>query len=75
MDRPDLPQQKLAGNSALFIFPLCVLLAYLIHSPRITAAGCCRWQSADRCADVPAQRDHAGVWLVGSDNSVFVRSR
>ncbi|WP_252498788.1 efflux RND transporter permease subunit, partial [Escherichia coli] len=23
-------QQKLAGNSALFIFPLCVLLAYLI---------------------------------------------
>ncbi|MGA4816062.1 efflux RND transporter permease subunit [Pseudomonas aeruginosa] len=63
MDRPDLPQQKLAGNSALFIFPLCACCwPYLISSPR-------KYNSwllplavpADRRADVPAQRDRRGV--------------
>ena len=35
-------QQQLAGNTSIFIFPLCVLFVFLVHSAEYEA-GCCRW--------------------------------
>ena len=46
-------QQKLAGSTALFIFPLCVVLAFLVLAA--VRAGPCRWRYPDR-SDVPAER-------------------
>ncbi len=36
-------QQILAGNTALFVFPLCVLLAFLVLAAQY-GAGTCRWR-------------------------------
>ncbi len=36
-------QQILAGNTALFVFPLCVLLAFLVLAAQYEA-GACRWR-------------------------------
>lgn len=64
-------QQKLAGSSALFIFPLCVLLAYLILAAQYNS-----WLlPLAVLLIVPMCLLSAiiGVWLVGGDNNVFVQ--
>jgi gold/copper resistance efflux pump len=64
-------QQKLAGASALFIFPLCVLLAYLILAAQYNS-----WLlPLAVLLIVPMCLLSAimGVWLVGGDNNVFVQ--
>ena len=64
-------QQKLAGDSALFIFPLCVLLAYLILAAQYNS-----WLlPLAVLLIVPMCLLSAiiGVWLVGGDNNVFVQ--
>lgn len=64
-------QQKLAGDSALFIFPLCVLLAYLILAAQYNS-----WLlPLAVLLIVPTCLLSAilGVWLVGGDNNVFVQ--
>ncbi len=64
-------QQKLAGDSALFIFPLCVLLAYLILAAQYNS-----WLlPLAVLLIVPMCLLSAiiGIWLVGGDNNVFVQ--
>ncbi len=64
-------QQKLAGSSALFIFPLCVLLAYLILAAQYNS-----WLlPLAVLLIVPMCLLSAilGVWLVDGDNNVFVQ--
>ncbi|OGU22807.1 MAG: multidrug efflux RND transporter permease subunit [Hydrogenophilales bacterium RIFOXYD1_FULL_62_11] len=64
-------QQKLAGDSALLIFPLCVLLAYLILAAQYNS-----WLlPLAVLLIVPMCLLSAimGVWLVGGDNNVFVQ--
>ncbi|AXA91384.1 efflux RND transporter permease subunit [Massilia sp. YMA4] len=64
-------QQKLAGASALFIFPLCVLLAYLILAAQYNS-----WLlPLAVLLIVPMCMLSAilGVWLMGGDNNVFVQ--
>ncbi|CAH0124040.1 MULTISPECIES: efflux RND transporter permease subunit [Pseudomonas] len=64
-------QQKLAGSSALFIFPLCVLLAYLILAAQYNS-----WLlPLAVLLIVPMCLLSAilGVWLVEGDNNVFVQ--
>jgi hydrophobe/amphiphile efflux-1 (HAE1) family protein len=64
-------QEKLAGNSALFIFPLCVLLVFLTHSAEyesfplalaiILIVPMCLFSAI------------GGVWLRGMDNNIFTQ--
>ncbi|PKO65823.1 MAG: multidrug efflux RND transporter permease subunit [Betaproteobacteria bacterium HGW-Betaproteobacteria-16] len=64
-------QQKLAGDSALLVFPLCVLLAYLILAAQYNS-----WLlPLAVLLIVPMSLLSAitGVWLVGGDNNVFVQ--
>lgn len=64
-------QQKLAGASALFIFPLCVLLAYLILAAQYNS-----WLlplAVLLIVPMCLLSAIAGVWLVGGDNNVFVQ--
>ncbi|MFO2462735.1 efflux RND transporter permease subunit [Pseudomonas sp. 15FMM2] len=64
-------QQKLAGDSALFIFPLCVLLAYLILAAQYNS-----WLlPLAVLLIVPMCLLSAiiGVWLMDGDNNVFVQ--
>ncbi len=64
-------QQKLAGDSALYIFPLCVLLAYLILAAQYNS-----WLlPLAVLLIVPMCLLSAiiGVWLMGGDNNVFVQ--
>ncbi|WP_262016476.1 efflux RND transporter permease subunit [Serratia liquefaciens] len=64
-------QQKLAGDSALFIFPLCVLLAYLILAAQYNS-----WLlPLAVLLIVPMCLLSAiiGVWMTGGDNNVFVQ--
>jgi gold/copper resistance efflux pump len=64
-------QQKLTGDSALFIFPLCVLLAYLILAAQYNS-----WLlPLAVLLIVPMCLLSAiiGVWLTGGDNNVFVQ--
>lgn len=64
-------QQKLAGSLALFIFPLCVLLAYLILAAQYNS-----WLlPLAVLLIVPMCLLSAilGVWLVEGDNNVFVQ--
>lgn len=64
-------QQKLAGSSALFIFPLCVLLAYLILAAQYNS-----WLlPLAVLLIVPMCLLSAiiGVWLTGGDNNIFVQ--
>ncbi|PHV05721.1 multidrug efflux RND transporter permease subunit [Janthinobacterium sp. BJB412] len=64
-------QQKLAGTSALFIFPLCVLLAYLILAAQYNS-----WLlplAVLLIVPMSMLSAIAGVWLAGGDNNVFVQ--
>lgn len=64
-------QQKLAGNTALFIFPLCVLLAYLILAAQYNS-----WLLPFAVLlIVPMCLLSAvlGIWWVGGDNNIFVQ--
>ncbi|QJI29888.1 efflux RND transporter permease subunit [Pseudomonas sp. ADAK18] len=64
-------QQKLAGDSALFIFPLCVLLAYLILAAQYNS-----WLlplAVMLIVPMCLLSAIVGVWLVGDDNNVFVQ--
>ncbi len=64
-------QQKLAGDSALFIFPLCVLLAYLILAAQYNS-----WLlplAVLLIVPMCLLSSIVGVWLVGGDNNVFVQ--
>ncbi len=64
-------QQKLAGDSALFIFPLCVLLAYLILAAQYNS-----WLlplAVLLIVPMCLLSAIVGVWLVGGDNNVFVQ--
>ncbi|RFC41106.1 MAG: gold/copper resistance efflux pump [Candidatus Nitrotoga sp. CP45] len=64
-------QQKLAGDSALFIFPLCVLLAYLILAAQYNS-----WLlplAVLMIVPMCLLSAIMGVWLVGGDNNVFVQ--
>ena len=64
-------QQKLAGDSALFIFPLCVLLAYLILAAQYNS-----WLlplAVLMIVPMCLLSAILGVWLVGGDNNVFVQ--
>ncbi|MET3052643.1 efflux RND transporter permease subunit [Pseudomonas alkylphenolica] len=64
-------QQKLAGDSALFIFPLCVLLAYLILAAQYNS-----WLlplSVLLIVPMCLLSAIIGVWWVGGDNNVFVQ--
>ena len=63
-------QELLAGNTMLFIFPLCVLLVYSCWR-RSMKAGRCRWRDPHR-ADVLFSAI-AGVWLTGGDINVFTQ--
>ena len=64
-------QQKLAGDSALFIFPLCVLLAYLILAAQYNS-----WLlplSVLLIVPMCLLSAILGVWLTDGDNNVFVQ--
>ncbi|MCT9809072.1 efflux RND transporter permease subunit [Acidovorax sp. Be4] len=64
-------QQKLARDAALFIFPLCVLLAYLILAAQYNS-----WLlplSVLLIVPMCLLSAILGVWLVGGDNNVFVQ--
>jgi gold/copper resistance efflux pump len=64
-------QQKLAGGSALLIFPLCVLLGYLILAAQYNS-----WLlPLAVLLIVPMCLLSAiiGIWLTGGDNNVFVQ--
>lgn len=64
-------QQKLAGDSALFIFPLCVLLAYLILAAQYNS-----WllpMAVLLIVPMCLLSAIIGVWLVEGDNNVFVQ--
>jgi len=65
-------QQKLAGDAALYIFPLCVLLAYLILAAQYNS-----WLlplSVLLIVPMCLLSAIGGVWLMGGDNNVFVQS-
>ncbi|MEN4240351.1 multidrug efflux RND transporter permease subunit [Serratia marcescens] len=64
-------QQKLAGDTALFIFPLCVLLAYLILATQYNS-----WLlplAVLLIVPMCLLSAMIGVWLLGGDNNVFVQ--
>jgi gold/copper resistance efflux pump len=64
-------QQKLAGDAALYIFPLCVLLAYLILAVQYNS-----WLlplSVLLIVPMCLLSAIGGVWLMGGDNNVFVQ--
>jgi gold/copper resistance efflux pump len=64
-------QQKLAGDTALLIFPLCVLLAYLILAAQYNS-----WLlplAVLLIVPMCLLSAIAGVWLGGGDNNVFVQ--
>jgi gold/copper resistance efflux pump len=64
-------QQTLAGDSALFIFPLCVLLAYLILAAQYNS-----WLlplAVMLIVPMCLLSAIIGVWLAGGDNNVFVQ--
>jgi len=64
-------QQKLAGDAALFIFPLCVLLAYLILATQYNS-----WLlplAVLLIVPMCLLSAMIGVWLLDGDNNVFVQ--
>ncbi len=64
-------QEKLAGNTALLIFPLCVLFVWLVHSAEYESFAL----STAIILIVPMCLlcGIAGVWLVGMDNNIFTQ--
>jgi multidrug efflux pump len=64
-------QQELAGNTAIWIFPLCVLLAFLVLSAQYES-----WSlPLVVLLIVPTVllSAIAGVWLTGGDNNIFTQ--
>ncbi|MEQ1706192.1 MAG: efflux RND transporter permease subunit [Rickettsiales bacterium] len=64
-------QQILAGNTAMFVFPLCVLLVFLVLAAQyesliLPLAVILIVPMCMLCAI-------AGVWLVGGDNNIFTQ--
>ena len=64
-------QEQLAGNTALFIFPLCVLFVFLVHSAEYES-----WSLplaiiliAPMCLPFAL----LGVWLRGMDNNIITQ--
>jgi hydrophobe/amphiphile efflux-1 (HAE1) family protein len=64
-------QEKLAGNTALLIFPLCVLFVWLAHSAEYESFAL----STAIILIVPMCLlcGIAGVWLRGMDNNIFTQ--
>jgi len=64
-------QEQLAGNTALFIFPLCVLFVFLVHSAEYES-----WLMALAIiliAPVCLPFALAGVWMRGMDNNLITQ--
>ncbi|KCV62787.1 multidrug efflux pump BpeF [Bordetella bronchiseptica 99-R-0433] len=64
-------QEKQAGNSALYIFPLAVLLAFLILAAQYNS-----WSlpfAVLLIAPMALLSAIAGVWLSGGDNNIFTQ--
>jgi multidrug efflux pump len=64
-------QAKIAGNTALFIFPLCVLFVFLVHSAEYES-----WLLALAIiliAPMCLPFALAGVWLRGIDNNLITQ--
>jgi hydrophobe/amphiphile efflux-1 (HAE1) family protein len=64
-------QEQLAGNTALFIFPLCVLFVFLVHSAEYES-----WLLALAIiliAPVCLPFALGGVWLRGMDNNLITQ--
>ncbi|EIU1655448.1 MULTISPECIES: efflux RND transporter permease subunit [Pseudomonadota] len=64
-------QEKQAGNSALYIFPLAVLLAFLILAAQYNS-----WSlpfAVLLIAPMALLSAIAGVWLAGGDNNIFTQ--
>src|SRR5205814_1661655 len=64
-------QEKAAGNTALYIFPLCVLFVWLVHSAEYESFAL----STSIILIVPMclLSGIAGVWLAGKDNNIFTQ--
>lgn len=64
-------QQKLAGNTAIFIFPLCVLFVWLVHSAEYESFAL----STAIILIVPMCLlcGIFGVWLSGMENNIFTQ--
>ena len=64
-------QEKLAGNTAVWIFPLCVLFVWLTHSAEYESFAL----STAIILIVPMclLSGIAGVWLMGMDNNIFTQ--
>ncbi|MCJ9708909.1 efflux RND transporter permease subunit, partial [Bordetella hinzii] len=64
-------QEKQAGNSALYIFPLAVVLAFLILAAQYNS-----WSlplAVLLIAPMALLSAIAGVWLAGGDNNIFTQ--
>ncbi|MET0344572.1 MAG: multidrug efflux RND transporter permease subunit [Polyangiales bacterium] len=64
-------QQMLAGNTALFVFPLCVLLVFLVLAAQYES-----WSlplSVILIVPMCLLAAIGGVWLDGSDNNIFTQ--
>jgi hydrophobe/amphiphile efflux-1 (HAE1) family protein len=64
-------QEKAAGNTAIFIFPLCVLFVWLTHSAEYESFAL----STAIILIVPMclVAGIGGVWLMGMDNNIFTQ--
>ncbi|MGB7160939.1 MAG: multidrug efflux RND transporter permease subunit [Tepidisphaeraceae bacterium] len=64
-------QEKLAGNTAMLIFPLCVLFVWLTHSAEYESFAL----SSAIILIVPMclVAGIGGVWLVGQENNIFTQ--
>src|SRR6185503_11189075 len=64
-------QEKAAGNTAMFIFPLCVLFVWLVHSAEYESFAL----STAIILIVPMCLlcGIGGVWLTGRDNNIFTQ--
>src|SRR6185295_3039154 len=64
-------QELLAGNTLLFVFPLCVLLVYVVLAAQYES-----WTlplSVILIVPMTLFSAIAGVWLTGGDNNVFTQ--
>jgi multidrug efflux pump len=64
-------QEKLAGNTAIYIFPLCVLLVFLVHAAEYES-----WSLPTAIILIVPMCLLAaigGVWLRGMDNNIFTQ--
>ena len=65
-------RRSAAGNTALFIFPLCVLFVFLTHSGANTRASRCP-PAIILIVPMCLLCGIAGVWLRGMDNNIFTQ--